>query len=96
MSKDIGLSEYEAFRLMDKKHQEDAMRKLSEGLQKLTKVDYIKANSIADKAVSTMHGHRKMVKKSSMDENMLRDRQVVLEDVIELMVRMSGLLWDYR
>jgi hypothetical protein len=61
------------------------MRKLSEGLRKPVKVDYIKANTIADKAVSTMYGLQKMLKKPDMDEGMLRDRQAVLIDTVELM-----------
>jgi hypothetical protein len=48
-------------------------------------VDYIKANTIADKAVSTMHGYPKMIKKPDMDAGMLRDREAVLADTVELM-----------
>jgi hypothetical protein len=57
LRKSLGLSEYEAFRLMDKEQQKAAMHKLFEGLREPVKVDYIKANTIADKAVSTMHGY---------------------------------------
>jgi prophage antirepressor-like protein len=85
LRKSLGLSEYEAFRLMDKEHQKAAMRKLGESLREPVKVDYIKANTIADKAVSTMHGFAKMVKKADMDEEMLRDREPVLADTVELM-----------
>jgi prophage antirepressor-like protein len=85
LRKSLGLSEYEAFRLMDREHQKAAMRKLSESLREPVKVDYIKANTIADKAVSTMHGFAKMVKKADMDEGMLRDREPVLADTVELM-----------
>jgi prophage antirepressor-like protein len=85
LRKSLGLSEYEAFRLMDKEHQKAAMRKLNESLREPAKVDYIKANVIADKAVSTMHGYSKLVKKAEMDERMLRDREAVLADVVDLM-----------
>jgi prophage antirepressor-like protein len=85
LRKSLGLSEYEAFRLMDKEHQKAAMRKLGESLREPVKVNYIKANTIADKAVSTMHGFTKMVKKADMDEGMLRDREPVLADTVELM-----------
>jgi hypothetical protein len=47
--------------------------------------DYIKANVIADKCVSTMYGYPKMVRKAEMDEAMLRDREAVLADAVELM-----------
>jgi prophage antirepressor-like protein len=81
----LKLKEYEAFRLMDKEQQKEAMRRLHESLREPVKVDYIKANTIADKAVSTMHGCLKMVKKSDMDEAMLRDREPILADTVELM-----------
>jgi hypothetical protein len=62
------------------------MHKLNESLREPVKVDYIKANTIADKAVSTLHGYPKLVKKSDMDEAMLRDREPILADTVELMV----------
>ena len=79
----LGLKAYEAFRLMDKEHQKEAMRRLSESLHEPVKVDYIKANTIADKAVSTKHGYSKLVKKSAMSAEMLKDRQAVLADTVE-------------
>jgi prophage antirepressor-like protein len=85
LRKSLGLSECEAFRLMDKEHQKAAMRKLAESLRDPVKVDYIKANVIADKAVSAMHGFTKMVRKADMDEGMLRERESVLADVVDLM-----------
>jgi prophage antirepressor-like protein len=85
LRKSLGLSEYEAFRLMDKEHQKAAMRRLFESLREPVKVDYIKANTIADKAVSTMHGCPKLIKKAAMDEALLRDREAVLTDTVELM-----------
>jgi prophage antirepressor-like protein len=60
LRKSLGLNEYEAFRLMDREHQKAAMGKLFEGLREPVKVDYIKANTIADKAVSTLHGYPKV------------------------------------
>jgi hypothetical protein len=64
----LKLKEYEAFRLMGKEQQKAAMRKLNESLREPVKADYIKANTIADKAVSTIHGYPKMIKKPDMDE----------------------------
>jgi prophage antirepressor-like protein len=85
LRKSLGLSGYEAFRMMDKEHQKAAMNKLYESLREPVKVDYIKANTIADKAVSNMRGFPKMVKKAAMDEGMLRDREAVLADTVDLM-----------
>jgi prophage antirepressor-like protein len=81
----LKLKEYEAFRLIDKEHQKAAMKRLNDSLRSPVKVDYIKANAIADKAASTLHGFSKMVKKAAMDEGMLRDREAILNDTVELM-----------
>ena len=61
------------------------MKRLNESLRSPAKVDYIKANLIADKAVSTMHGFPKLVKKPDMDEGMLREREPILTDTVDLM-----------
>jgi prophage antirepressor-like protein len=81
----LGLKSYEAFRLMDKEHQRAAMQNLCNSLREPVKVDYIKANMIADKAVSTIHGFPKLIKKPDMDEGMLREREPILTDTVELM-----------
>ena len=61
------------------------MRRLNEKLPEPVKVDYIKANAIADKAISAKYGFPKMIKKGAMDAAMLRDREPVLDDVVNLM-----------
>jgi prophage antirepressor-like protein len=81
----LGLKSYEAFRLMDKEHQKAAMSKLFESLREPVKIDYIKANTIANKAVSTMHGCPVLIKKGAMNEAMLREREAVLADTVDLM-----------
>jgi len=53
--------------------------------QIFSKVDYIKANIIANRVVSNIYGYSKMVKKSSMTPDMLVMRQGVLQDIVELM-----------
>jgi prophage antirepressor-like protein len=85
LRKSAGLSGYEAFRLMDKEHQKEAMRRLNDSLHEPEKIDYIKANTIADKAVSARHGFPKLVRKSAMNPAMLQDRQSVLDDTVQLM-----------
>lgn len=80
-----GLQGFEVFRMLDKEHQKEAMQKLKEGLKPNGKVNYIKANTIANKATSTRHGYDKMVKKKDMTPGMLRDRQAILDDTVELM-----------
>lgn len=62
------------------------MKKLHDSLKVPIKVDYIKANTIANKAVSLKHGYPKIIKKTDMDSTMLADRQHLLDDTVELMV----------
>ena len=80
-----GLKDYEAFRMTDKQIQKDAMNKLKEANQTTKRVDYIKANTISDKATSTLYGFNKMIKKGAMTPEMLATRQTILTDVVDLM-----------
>lgn len=80
-----GLEGFQVFRMLDKEHQKAAMAKLNQSLQQPAQVDFIKANTIANKAVSTKHGHRKMVKKAEMTPQMLVDREPILDETVELM-----------
>ncbi len=85
-----GLEGFQAFRMLDKQHQKNAMTLLSNGFQEVNKEakpkDMIKANTIANKAISNKYGDPKMVKKSEMTEPMLRDREQVLDETVELML----------
>lgn len=80
-----GLEGFQVFRLMDKEHQKEAMSYLSHALKHPVRVNFIKANTIANKAVSIAHGHSKMLKKADMTPNMLVDRQKILEEIVDLM-----------
>lgn len=79
-----GLEGFQVFRMFDKEHQKKAMNRLVDGLQNVTKKDLIKANTIANKAVSDLYGYPKMVSKNEMTENMLRDREPILDETVEL------------
>ncbi len=85
-----GLEGFQAFRMLDKQHQKNAMTLLSNGLQEANKEakpkDMIKANTIANKAISNKYGYPKMVKKAEMTEPMLRDREQALDETVELML----------
>lgn len=88
LRKASGLEGYETFKLLDKEHQKEAMKKLHDSIaasREPVKVDYIKANTIANKAVCNRHGMTKMVGKAAMSAEMLKERERVLEDVITLM-----------
>ena len=80
-----GLEGFKVFRMLDKEHQKEAMRRLQDGLRLPRKVDYIKANTIADKAVSSRYGHPKMVNKGDMSPEMLAEREAILDDTVQLM-----------
>lgn len=79
-----GLEGFQVFRMFDKEHQKKAMNRLVDGLQNATKKDLIKANTIANKAVSDLYGYPKMVSKNEMTENMLRDREPIFDETVEL------------
>lgn len=80
-----GLEGFEVFRMMDKQHQKEAMKRLRDGLKQPVRVNFIKANTVANKAVSTKYGYPKMVKKGEMTPAMLADREAVLDDTVKLM-----------
>jgi len=80
-----GLEGFQIFRTLDKEHQIKTMDVLKRGLSNPVRVDYIKANQIANKAVSNMFGYPKMVKKDEMTPEMLIPRQEVLDETVNLM-----------
>ncbi|KAF0334486.1 Bro-N domain-containing protein [Pediococcus acidilactici] len=80
------LEGFETFRMFDKEHQKQAKAELNQGLnERATTADYIKANTIANKAVSNQYGHPKMIKKSEMTPEMLKAREPILKDIVGLM-----------
>ena len=82
----IGLEGYQVFRTLDKEHQKAMMLHLRDEKKHPVRVDFIKANTIANKAVSNKHGYSKMLKKDEMTPQMLVDREPILEDTVELML----------
>lgn len=80
-----GLEGFEVFRMLDKEHQKAMMQRLQQGLARPVRVDFIKANTIANKAVSNRHGRARMLKKAEMTPEMLADRERILADTVELM-----------
>lgn len=81
-----GLEGFEVFRMMDIEHQKQAMTRLHDGLSQPMTVDYIKANMIANKAVANKYGYPKMVKKDNMTPQMMKDRQPIVDETINLMI----------
>lgn len=85
LRKSSGLEGFQVFRMLDKEHQKEAMSRLKNGLKKPVRIDFVKANTIANKAVSNKHGHPKMLKKGEMTPEMLVDREEILDSTVELM-----------
>lgn len=80
-----GLEGFQIFRMLDKEHQKEAMQRLHKALKEPKRVNFIKANMIANKAVSTRYGFKKMIKKAEMTPEMLVDREELLDDTVQLM-----------
>ncbi|TDM16166.1 phage repressor protein [Macrococcoides canis] len=85
-----GLEGFQVFRMLDKEHQKEAMKRLYEALKsddkEAVKHNSIKANSITNKAISIMYGFNKSIKKEDMTPDMLQDRQKLLDEVTNLMI----------
>lgn len=79
-----GLEGFQVFRMLDKEHQKEMMSKLNQSLEKPKRTHFIKANTIANKAISTKHGYDKMIKKKDMTPDMLIERQPILDDTVNL------------
>lgn len=83
-----GLEGFQVFRMLDKQHQKEAMKRLYEALRsedkEAVKLNMIKANSITNKAISIMYGLEKSISKDEMTPEMLSDRQRILDDVVNL------------
>lgn len=81
LRKQAGLKEYEAFKMLDTRIQKQAMQRLDAN----NEVDYIKANTITNKAVANKYGLPKMISKEQMTQEMKCDRPTILNDVVDLM-----------
>ncbi|PTI75307.1 phage repressor protein [Staphylococcus succinus] len=91
-----GLESYEVFRMLDKEHQKKAMQVLRGALESNKPINFIKANTIANKAVSTAFGYEKMIGKDDMTPVMLEVRQVILDDVVKLTEAKSNFNLDIK
>lgn len=84
LRKQSELEGFQIFRMLDKEHQKEMMSKLSRSLEKPKRKHFIKANTIANKAISTKYGYDKMIKKKDMTPDMLIERQPILDDTVNL------------
>lgn len=79
------MEDYINFRKADIQIQKNSMQFLHDNLEMPTTKDYMKANTIANKCVSSLYGYPKMIKKADMTPEMLEQREPVLKEVVELM-----------
>ncbi|APR60587.1 phage repressor protein [Staphylococcus condimenti] len=91
-----GLKGYEVFRMLDKQKQKEAMAIIQRAYKSDKQINYIKANTIANKAVSTAFGYKKMIGKEEMTPDMLEVRQVILDDVVKLTESMNQFNLDIK
>ena len=85
LREETGLQGFEVFRMLDKEHQKAAMNKLRNGLKRPVRVNFIKANTVANKAISNKYDYPKMITKGEMTPQMLAERESVLDDTVQLM-----------
>ena len=71
--------------MLDKEKQKEATPIIQGEYKSDEPINYIKANTISDKATSTLYGFNKMIKKGAMTPEMLATRQTILTDVVDLM-----------
>ncbi|MFT8823671.1 Bro-N domain-containing protein [Liquorilactobacillus satsumensis] len=89
LRKSAGLEGYEVFKMTEPKIQNGLMNYLGQATNDFRPQNYIKANVVADKAVSNHFGLKKMIKKNQMTPQMLLYRRQVLKDVVDLMAVQS-------
>lgn len=82
----VGLQPYNAFDMLDKQHQIGVMDLLNNNYEDISDKVFMKANTIANKAVSTIYGYDKMINKGIMTGEMKQLRQIILNDTIQLII----------
>ncbi|QDW94017.1 Bro-N domain-containing protein [Staphylococcus caprae] len=81
-----GLQSYDAFNMLDKQHQISVMDLLNNNYEDISDKIFMKANTIANKAVSTIYGYDKMINKGIMTGEMKQLRQIILNDTVQLII----------
>lgn len=79
-------AEYKQARIEEKAVSKKQMDNLKNSCADIKPFQYMKANTIADKAVSLKFGYPKMIKKNDMTSDMLKERGKILEQTTALMI----------
>ena len=77
---------YDKARTFEKSIQKTEMDKMKSSISNISPKLYMKANTIADKAISIKFGYPKMIKKSEMTSDMLVERGTILSNITSLMI----------
>lgn len=85
LRQNVGLEAYEAFRMLDKQKQREAMDIIKNGIDKPERHHYIKVNSIANKAIAIKYGYPKAIKKEDMTPQQVAERDEIAQEVAKLM-----------
>ncbi len=85
LRQNVGLEAYEAFRMLDKQKQREAMDIIKNGIDKPERRHYIKVNSIANKAIAIKYGYSKAIKKEDMTPQQVAERDEIAQEVAKLM-----------
>ncbi len=79
------LEAYEAFKMLDKQKQREAMDIIKTGVEKPAPKHYIKASQIANKAIAMKYGYPKAIKKDDMTPQQVAERDEIAQEVAKLM-----------
>lgn len=86
---DKSTQRYKEIRNEEKLIQKKEMDKMKDSIKEISPFMYMKANTIADKAVSIKFGYPKMIKKSEMTSDMLKERSQIMSYITSLMISQS-------
>ncbi len=91
----VGLEAYEAFRMLDKQKQCEAMDIIKNGVEKPAPKHYIKASQIANKAIAMKYGYPKAIKKDDMTPQQVAEREEILQETAKLIALQDKYKLDF-
>lgn len=86
---EIQAPEYKAIRAESKEVTKSSMKLLKDSISNIDQTQYIKANTIANKATSIKFGIKKMIKVEEMTKEMIKFRNKVIQRISALMEAQS-------
>lgn len=89
------LEAYEAFKMLDKQNQREAMDIIKTGVEKPAPKHYIKASQIANKAIAMKYGYPKAIKKDDMTPQQVAEREEILQETAKLIALQDKYKLDF-